>query len=180
MKRNLIILNGTCGSGKSTIANELKDYFVINGDDIIREIKEKEGKAPEYNSDIVFFEYQRRMNIGFKQKRKIVINAVFDEFDINKLIKQNSDADIKHIVLLPRLDVAIKRTELRTCFTSITPKYWVEYFHQKMEMLCKANMDIDIIDNSELSIEETKQRVIDLIEKIDDRASPVGRSARCQ
>jgi hypothetical protein len=52
-------------SGKSSIANELNDYYFINGDDIIREIKEKEGKAPEYNSDVVFVEYLKGMNIGF-------------------------------------------------------------------------------------------------------------------
>ena len=54
----IIILNGTCGSGKSTIAIELMEkygYYAIDGDCVNQSVKHKIGNdAPDFNSKVQF------------------------------------------------------------------------------------------------------------------------------
>jgi shikimate kinase len=176
----VLLLNGTCGSGKSTIGNILGEnygYEYVDADIILKQIKKRHSVQFEYNDDIVFMEYGLNINHCWEKEKSTVISSVFTFEDLTRFNKM-LDGKYKNrvVVLIPEVEIAIKRTQERSCFASVIPEYWVRKFHQDMQNIYDNNQQIEFIDNSLLSIEETVSKVLENKDKI---SAPRPPGVRC-
>jgi predicted ABC-type ATPase len=166
----LVLFNGTCGSGKSTISDILVreySFIKINGDEIIKRIKDETGKKIEYNSIYIYEEYMKILNTYKVKDEMIIIDTVFTKNDLRAFDLYLEREKIKriHVLFRPQIQIAIQRTQDRICFPKKTPEYWVRYFHEKLKKdFPKEEKDeVIIVDNSMLSINETIEKVIEVI-----------------
>jgi len=160
----LIILNGTCGSGKSTIAKEIMKrygYAVIDGDCMLQVLRYKLGvKKVDYNSDDALDEIGREIDILAALGYMIVLSHIFlpDDWCRYEAIFSKRKLKYRHFLVKPNIDTVISRCNTRTCHKNVTPEYWIRYFHERL--LFSENTDISIIDNTDLSIDETVMRIM--------------------
>jgi shikimate kinase len=157
-----IILNGTCGSGKTSISKCFyteQEQFIIDGDRVIEIAREKHKEKYEYNSNEVYNEIIEEIIIGKALNKKIILNHIFSKDEFIKFSVKLFENKIRPImvILRPTVEIAYSRTQERTSFRNKTERKWVEYFDQMM-------MDYDpnefiIIDNSNYTIEETIKNI---------------------
>ena len=159
----LILLNGTCGSGKSTTAEELlksHGFLAIDGDCVLQVVRHKLGlKHVDFDSNEVFEEICKQIDILSAIGNKIVITHIVMPNDLQKYknLFLSKGINFRVILLKPRYEIAVERTKTRTCFGSITPEEWVYYFYDKLAF---ADDEIEVIDNSELSVEQAALTLI--------------------
>lgn len=164
----IIILNGTCGSGKTTIAEELMKkhgYYAIDGDCVIQSVKHKIGtQAPdwrlkvEFNSDEILSEIAAEIDYVSLFSSRIVLSHVILPQDIDRYIRIFTERNLEYrfYLLRPAYEEAVARCQIRTCHKSITPEYYVKYFYDKLVF----SEGIIVVDNTSLSIDETIQRIL--------------------
>jgi len=153
----VLLLNGTCGSGKSSTAEELvkkHGFHAIDGD-CVRQIQKHKlgpGHAWENNSPEMMDEISKEIDILSAMGNKIVISTVVEPQDLHKYrdIFESKGVEYRIVLLKPDYDTAVARTQTRTCHTSITPEYWVKYFYDKLEL-----DDVEMFDNSSLTVEQS-------------------------
>ncbi|NLD98834.1 MAG: dephospho-CoA kinase [Fibrobacter sp.] len=156
----VIVLNGTCGSGKSTIAEILltKGFLVIDGDCVIQVVKHKKGK-PEWNFKELADEIAREIDILSMFGDNFVVSAVILPEDLDKYMNIFQSRHLKYrlFLLKPEYQTAWERCQTRTCHESITPEYWIQYFYETL------NFDdrFIVVDNTHLTAEETASRVLE-------------------
>ena len=158
----ILLLNGTCGSGKSSTAEELvksHGFAAIDGDNAMRIVESKLGErrvgfeSPEFLEEIT-----KEIDILSAVGRKIVISTVVEkEIQQYKNIFESKGMDYRIILLKPSYEVAVKRTQTRTCFTSVTPEVWVRHFYDALN--CEG---VDVFDNSDLSVEQSAVEILQL------------------
>jgi len=155
----ILLLNGTCGAGKSTTAEKLvknHDYMAIDGDCVMQVVQHKIGIQPPNNAPEIVAEIATQVDILSAFTRKIVITAVIEPKDIQKYIDifQNKGVDYRHVLLKPTYETAVQRTKTRTCHTSITPEEWVRHFYDRLVF-----EDAEIFDNTGLTVEESALQI---------------------
>ncbi|MHB1153294.1 MAG: methyltransferase domain-containing protein [Eubacteriales bacterium] len=166
----LIILNGTCGSGKSTVAEEMMKnygYAVIDGDCMIQSARHRFINIKiEYNSDKALDEIVSEINILAAFGDKIILSHIILPEDWDRYTDLFLQHRIRfiHILLKPDIETAISRCNTRTCHTSITPEYWIRFFDEKLTY--GDNDDIFILDNTGLSVDETIMKILKTKEDI--------------
>lgn len=155
----IIVLNGTCGSGKSTVAEILlkKEFLVIDGDCVIQVVKHKKGK-PEWDFVELADEIAREIDILSMFGNNFVLSTVILPEDLDKYIRifQSRNMKYRFFLLKPEYQTAWERCQTRTCHDSVTPEYWIKYFYDML------NFDdrVIIVDNTHLTPEETAARVL--------------------
>jgi len=163
----LIVLNGTCGSGKSTIAEELmrrNGYSVIDGDCMLQVLRHRLGNKVDYNSEKALEEIGREIDILAALGYMIVLSHIIlpEDWGRYKAIFSKRGLKYRHFLLKPDIDTVISRCNTRTCHKSVTPEYWIRYFDERL--IFNENDGVVIIDNTDLSIDETVMRVIETSE----------------
>jgi len=161
----ILLLNGTCGSGKTTTAGEFvknHGYLAIDLDCVLQVVEHKLGFKPQYNADEIIAEIALQVDILAAIGRKIVICAVVEPDDMQKYrnVFDSKNANYSIVLLKPRYEVAVKRTQTRTCFASITPEEWVRHFYDRLNF-----DDIYTLDNSDMTI---VQAVAIIAQKVGD------------
>lgn len=159
---NVIILNGTCGSGKTTIAELLVDkgWLAIDGDCVIQSLRhKKETKQYEWNE--LINEIACEIEILSLFCKNIVLSHIVLPEDFNKYIELFKSRYIKYklILLKPEYQTAVERCKIRTCHTSITPEKWIKHFYDNLVF---DNDRFDIIDNSDMTAEDTAEIILNL------------------
>ena len=156
---NIIVLNGTCGSGKSTIAELLADkgFLVVDGDCVIQSVKHKKGtKQVDFNE--MADEIASEIDILSMFGDNFVLSTVILPEDFDRYIGVFQSRNLKYrlFLLKPEYQTALERCQSRTCHTSVTPEYWIKYFY---EML---NFDdrVIVVDNTNLTPEETVAHIL--------------------
>ena len=93
--------------------------------------------------------------ITMKVSRKIVLSHIILPEDWDRYIAMFSWRKLRyrHILLKPDIDTVISRCNIRTCHKSVTPEYWIRYFHDRF-LFCDSD-GIFVIDNTDLSVDET-------------------------
>ena len=130
----LIILNGTCGSGKSALAEALMlqhGYAAIDGDCMLQAAKYKRnGEKIAYNSDEALAEIAWEITVLAAFGNKIVLSHIIlpEDWPRYSALFCEAETAIRHILLKPDIDTAIDRCTTRTCHQSGTPEYWIRYF----------------------------------------------------
>jgi len=158
----IIVINGTCGSGKSTIAEILQDkgYLAIDGDCVIQSVRHKKGiKQYEWNELISEIAYEIDILSLFGES--IVLSHVVLPEDLEKFIEIFEARNLKYkfILLKPEYQTAVVRCKTRTCHTNITPEMWIKHFYDILEF---DNDKIDIVDNTNMTAQETAEVILRL------------------
>ena len=163
---NIIVLNGTCGSGKTTIAEVLLDrgWLAIDGDCVIQSLRHKKG-TKQYAWEELINEIACEIDILSLYSNNIVLSHIVLPEDIIKYIELFKTRNIKYkfIHLKPKYQTAVERCQLRTCHSSTTPEKWIKHFY---DILSFDNNLFDIVDNSDLTIQDTAEAILNLNNKI--------------
>ena len=156
---NVIVLNGTCGSGKSTIAEILikKGYKAIDGDCAIQVIKHKKN-ANDWSFDELANEIACEIDILSLFSNKFVISSVLMPEDMDKYIKAFESRKLKYtfVLLKPEYQTAVSRCQSRTCHTSVTPEEWIKHFYDSLEF----DDSVTVIDNTNMTANETADYIL--------------------
>ncbi|MCL1787065.1 MAG: AAA family ATPase [Defluviitaleaceae bacterium] len=159
----ILLLNGTCGSGKSATAEELvksHGYLAIDGDCAWQSALYKLGlskQALNFDSQEIFDEISAEIDILSAIGRKIVLTHVILPKDIDKYQRlfESKGMDYRMVLLKPNYETAVKRTQTRTCFGSVTPEEWVRYFYDRLVF-----DDMEVFDNSDLDVAQSAAAIL--------------------
>jgi len=156
---NVIVLNGTCGSGKSTIAEILlrKGFLVIDGDCVIQVVKHKKGTT-QWDFNEIAAETAREIDILSMFGDDFVLSTVILPEDLDKYIEIFKSRNLKYrlFLLRPEYQTAVVRCQSRTCHASVTPEYWIRQFYEKLDFDDRVN----VVDNTNMTPEETAAHVL--------------------
>lgn len=156
---NIIILNGTSGSGKSTVAEILagKGYAAIDGDCAIQTVRHKKG-TKQYEWDELISEIACEIDILSLLGGNVVLSHIVMPEDMDKYIEMFKSRNLKYkfFLLKPEYQTAVNRCQSRTCHTSVTPEYWIKYFYDVL------NFDdrVAVVDNTHMTAEETAEFIL--------------------
>ena len=166
----LIILNGTCGSGKSTVAEEIMKRYgfaVIDGDCMLQVLSAgwaavKQNIIPTRLLTRIGREIDVLAALGYP----IVLSHIilpkdwcrYKEIFLKRRLKYS------HFLLKPDIDAAISRCITRTCHKSVTPEYWIRYFDESL--LFNGSADVFTIDNTDLTVDETVMKIMETHQRI--------------
>lgn len=157
----VIVINGTCGSGKTTVAEILQDkgFLAIDGDCAIQSLQHKKG-TKQYEWNKLIDEIAREIDILSFFGENIVLSHVVLPEDLPKYIEifNTRNMEYKLILLKPEYKCAVERCQTRTCHKSITPEVWIKHFYD----ILIFNGMFDIIDNTNLSANETADAILKL------------------
>ena len=156
---NIIILNGTCGSGKSTVAEILikKEFLAIDGDCAIQVIKHKKN-TKEWNFRELADEIACEIDILSLFGDEFVIASVIVPEDMDKYIEIFASRNLKYtfILLKPDYETAVSRCQSRICHTSVTPEQWIKHFHDSL----RFDDSVILVDNTNMTAIETAEHVL--------------------
>ena len=151
---NIIVLNGTCGSGKSTVAEIFaqKGYLAIDGDCVIQAVRHKKG-TKQYEWDELISEIAYEIDIISLLGENVVLSHVVLPEDMDKYIEifEFRNLKCKFALLKPEYQTAVERCQSRTCHASITPEYWIKHFYDLLDFDAR----VAIVDNTNMTAEET-------------------------
>ena len=160
---NIIVLNGTCGSGKTTIAELLADkgWLAIDGDCAIQSLRHKKG-TKQYEWNELINEIACEIDILSLFCKNIVLSHIVLPQDLKMFIEQfeSRNLEYKLILLKPEYQTAVERCQIRTCHTSITPEKWIKYFY---DILVFDDDRFSIIDNSHMTAQDTAETILNLL-----------------
>lgn len=156
---NVIVLNGTCGSGKSTIAEILlrKGFLAIDGDCVIQVVKHKKGTT-QVDFNEIAAEIANEIDILSMFGDDFVLSTVILPEDLDKYIEIFQSRNLKYrlFLLRPEYQTAVVRCQSRTCHASVTPEYWIRHFYEKLDFDDRVN----VVDNTNMTPEETAAHVL--------------------
>lgn len=156
---NIIVLNGTSGSGKSTVAEILagKGYTAIDGDCAIQTVRHKKG-TKQYEWDELISEISCEIDILSLLGGNIVLSHIVMPEDMDKYIEMFESRNLKYkfFLLKPEYHTAVNRCQSRTCHTSVTPEYWIKHFYD----LLNFDDRVAVVDNTHMTAEETAEFIL--------------------
>ena len=158
---NVIVLNGTCGSGKSTIAEILaeKGFLAIDGDCAIQVIRHKKN-SKKWDFNELAEEISKELDILSLIGNNFVISSVITPNDIDKYKEMFEKRNLKYtfFLLKPQYQTSMERCNSRTCHTSITPEQWIKYFYD----LLKFDDSVIVVDNTNMTAFETAVYILEV------------------
>ncbi|OGO35565.1 MAG: hypothetical protein A2147_04600 [Chloroflexi bacterium RBG_16_57_8] len=156
---NIIVLNGTCGSGKSTIAEILaeKGFLAIDGDCVIQSVKHKKGTRQVDFLEMAD-ETASEIDILSMFGDSFVLSTVILPADLDKYIEifQSRNLNYRLFLLRPEYQTAVERCQSRTCHASVTPEYWIRHFWEMLDF----DDRVIVVDNTDLTPEETAAHIL--------------------
>jgi predicted ABC-type ATPase len=156
---NIIVLSGTCGSGKSTIAEIFlgNGFLGIDGDCVIQTVKHKK-RVEQVNFSEMADETAVEIDILSMFGDDFVLATVILPEDLDKYIEifQSRNLEYRLFLLKPDYRTAVQRCQSRTCHGSVTPEYWIRHFYEKLSF----DDRVIVVDNTSLTPEETAAYVL--------------------
>lgn len=157
----ITVLTGTCGSGKSSVAEAFarRGCLVIDGDCAIQTLRHRTG-VKKYAWDALIEEICREIGIVSVFGREIVLSHIIMPEDLPRYLQcfRNLGLACRLILLKPAYDCAVERCRTRTCHTSVTPEEWIRYYYERLVF----DQYVHVIDNAGMSVEETVQEIEEL------------------
>jgi gluconate kinase len=165
--QKLLVLSGTCASGKTTTACALRAKYgfdVIDGDCVMNVIRHKTGvHKVDFNGPAMLAEIALEIDILLALKRDIVLSHVIvpEDIPLYRRIFQSRQLRYKLFVLQPSYQAAVARSQTRTCFNHITPEVWVKHFYDLLStMPSQAAQDVVMFDNTALDVEQSTAAIL--------------------
>ncbi|MGI5899354.1 MAG: AAA family ATPase [Christensenellales bacterium] len=157
----IIVLTGTCGSGKSTIAQLLAamGFLAIDGDCVIQSVKHKR-KLKQVDFSMMADEIACEIDILSLLGGSFVLSSVIMPENLDRYIEifEARNMNYKLFLLKPDYRAAVERCRLRTCHTSITPERWIKHFYDSLNF----DSRVIVIDNTDMTAEETAKDILRL------------------
>ena len=156
----IILLNGTCGSGKSSTAEEMvknHGYLAIDSDCVMQVVKHKLGVTHvAFDSKEMLDEIGKEIDILSAFGDKIVLAHTVMPVDMPKYVSlfEGKGMDYRIILLRPDYETAVRRTQMRTCHRSITEEKWVRYFYDELVF-----EGMEVFDNTGLTVEQAAREI---------------------
>jgi Shikimate kinase len=164
--KSIIVLTGTCGSGKTSTAQALMHrygFYLIDGDCVINLLKNKFGI--KNNGIEEFKEISKEIDILLSLDKNIVLSHVILQSDIRKYQELFVSRHLKYkfFVLHPSCSISISRTKTRTCFKGVIDEKWVKYFYDELNAFTQHETDnVIVFDNSSYSVEESADKIVQM------------------
>ena len=166
---NVLVLNGTCGSGKSSVAEVLmkeRGFAAVDTDCAMQVLKHKRALPRySYDSEELFGEVTHEIDMLLSLGYDVALAHVIKPEDLRKWAEYFIGNNIRYafFLLQPAYDVAVSRTKARTCHASITPEEWVRHYYDKLDAeKFDPSLGVHIYDNSAETAEETAARVLEM------------------
>jgi len=152
---SLVILNGTCGSGKTSVAECLQSdgYLAIDGDCAIQALRHKKAtKAYEWHE--LIDEIAAEIDILTFFNSNIVLSHVVLRGDVPSYLSMLASRGLryKHVLLKPDYQTAVARCQTRRCHAEPTPEVWIKHFY---DLLVFDEAQVHLIDNTRQTVAET-------------------------
>lgn len=158
---NVIVLNGTCGSGKTTIAELLvgKGWLAIDGDCAIQSLRHKTGRK-QYEWKDLIDEIICEIDVLSLFSKSIVISHVVMLEDFENYIQKFESRNLRYkfILLKPEYKTCVERCQTRTCHTTVTPEQWIKHFYDNLVF----DNIFEIVDNTNMTPRETMDHILKL------------------
>jgi gluconate kinase len=147
---SVLLITGTCASGKTTLGKLLADkygYIHIDGDEVWKEVKAQRGKQVGWNDihqDILTHTTQ------FVDLSKIVItHVIFPELlPIYQAFYAQRNLQLIVIVLMPKNEVIYSRNQLRKCWPVPTAQKDIDDINKKLKSDLYLSYYLDTSDQS--------------------------------
>lgn len=157
-----LLLNGTCGSGKSSVAEalmELHGFAAIDGDCAMQVVRHKQG-VRKVHEEALFAEILLEARLFMSLGQDVVIAHVVMPADLPRYREALAALGyrVTVVMLRPSLETALARCQTRTCHTSVTPPYWVQHFHEALRT-DGAAAGVHVHDNAGETVRETADAV---------------------
>ena len=158
----IVILNGTCGSGKTSVAEFFQDkgYLAIDGDCAIQTLRHKK-KTKQYAWQELIDEIALEIDILTCLNPHIVLSHVVlpEDMESYRRILASRGLQYKFVLLKPDYQAAVARCQSRKSHDSITPENWIRHFY---DLLVFDAGQVDVLDNTGQTIAETAAAISDL------------------
>ncbi|MCL2408737.1 MAG: dephospho-CoA kinase [Oscillospiraceae bacterium] len=149
---NIIVLTGTCGSGKSTIAEILAEqgFLAIDGDCVVQVIKR--------NNNDLLDEIAYEIDVLSLLGGNFVLSHVIGPEDLERCVEifQARNLNYSFFLLKPTYQTAVERCRTRTCHESVTPEKWIRKFYDELVF----DDRVMTVDNTNMSAEETAEYIL--------------------
>jgi len=156
---SILVLNGTCGSGKSTIAEILasQGYLAIDGDCVIQVVKHKMGSKQVALADLVP-EVACEIDLLSLYGERFVLSHVITPAEMAAYVTLFRERNLAYrfVLLKPDYATAVARCQSRTCHTSVTPEYWIRHFYD----LLAFDGGAEVVDSTHMTPEETAEYIL--------------------
>lgn len=154
----ITVLNGTCGSGKSSVAEAFsrQGYLAIDGDCAIQTLRQRSGQK-KYEWNALIAEVCREIGIVSAFGSDIVLSHIILPEDMPQYLQCFRELGLAYrlILLKPDYNCAVERCRTRTCHTSVTPEEWIRYYYDRLVF----DQHVYVVDNAALTVEETVQTI---------------------
>ena len=161
----LIVLTGTCASGKSTTAEALiarHGFYGIDGNCVMDVIAFRSGlKRIAFNGVEMLQEIALEIDILLALQQDIVLSHVVipEDLPAYREMFRRRGLQYRIFVLQPRYSMAVSRSQARRNHPTLTAEEWVKHFHDAMGGFIPED-DVVIVDNSDLSVEESAESIL--------------------
>jgi|GEM_PF-16201 len=157
---NIVVLNGTCGSGKSTVAEKLmqKGFLAIDGDCVMQAVKHKIGAAVHFQDAAMVEAIAYALDVLSIYGNNFVLAHVLMPEDINKYIEifEARSLTYQFFLLKPEYETAVARCQARTCHTSVTPTEWIKHFYDALSF----DDSVEVVDSTFMTASETADYIL--------------------
>ena len=159
---NIIVLNGTSGSGKTSVAEYLQNngYLAMDGDCAIQSLRYKTG-TKKYEWQALIEEIAIEIGLLMHFTKNIVLSHIVlpEDVEVYMQIFASYGLQYKFALLKPNYQTAVERCQTRTAHESVTPEVWIRHFY---DLLVFDEHVVDIIDNTNQTIEETATQILNV------------------
>lgn len=154
-----IVLTGTCGSGKSTVAELLaqQGFWAIDGDCALQAAKHRrDGIKLDYRQ--IADEIAEELDWLSLYTGKFVVATVIHPEDLPqyKALLEARRLKYRFYLLKPGYAAALERCQTRTCHKSVTPEYWIDYFYRLLDY----GADVNAVDSTSMTAEATAAYIL--------------------
>ena len=158
---NIVVINGTCGSGKSTIAELLskRNFYVIDGDCVLQVVKHKTNRERvDFQEKFVFDEIAHEIDILSMFGNNLVLSHILMPEDMDRYIEIFEKRNLKYLFFLlkPNYQTVVERCRTRTCHRTITPEQWIKHFYDALSF----GKGVEVIDNTNITASETADYIL--------------------
>ena len=161
----VLIVSGTCASGKTTISylmSEQYGFVQIDGDWILEKWKTEQNRRVDFNEihhDVL------AMAEGFVLlgKSVAIAHVVLPEFlSLHEEALRERQIDGKIVILMPQESILKFRNTHRKCWPKTTPEYWVMKFYQDF-LNAPEDVKAHFYDNSDETAEQTAENLFKML-----------------
>lgn len=168
---SVVCLTGTCGSGKSAVAEALVrafGYLVVDGDCAMQAYRHRAGGVgTAYDTPELLAELTNEIAAVGRFSTRVALAHVAPAPVADRLraLFARRGWRTLFVLLRPPLETALRRSRSRTCHVHVTPEKWVRHFHA----LCAPEAggppgDTRLLDNGAQTAAESAAIVHNLAE----------------